>query len=173
MIDSEAMEAPGEVGALTFNTPLEAGLRALFLLAAGARRSFDLESLIYLDYAMVHSASFGGPPSLHPTTPSQGAQLLVRRALLRDGLELMRSRDLVERRYAKTGIRYKATDVGAHVCDQFSSAYAGLLRDRAAWSVKTLSAHSEQQLRNLFATQVRPVADELFIVGAPPDEGGK
>ena len=60
----------------TFNTSLEAGLRALFLLAAAGRRALDLQTLIYLDYALVHTDDFDGPSSLHPRTPSQRSQLL-------------------------------------------------------------------------------------------------
>lgn len=118
--------------------------------------------MIYLDYAMVHSAGFGGPPSLHPRTPSQGAQLLVRRALVQEGLELMRSRDLVEHRYGPSGIRYRATDVAGHVTEQFASPYAALLRERAAWVTKAMEDRSDSQLRDLFATELRPLASELI-----------
>jgi hypothetical protein len=149
--------------AQTFNTPLEAGLRALFLLAAAGRRALDLERLIYFDYAMVHSGDFDGPSSLHPATPSQGAQLLVRRALLQHGLELMRSRDLVERRYGAAGIRYRATEIGRHVADQFASRYAASLRERAAWVDEAMRDRSDRDLQMLFAARVRPLARDLVV----------
>jgi hypothetical protein len=152
----------------TFNTPLEAGLRALFILVASGRRALDLERLIYLDYAMMHSADFGGPPSIHPSTPSQGAQLLVRRALVQEGLELMRSRELVEHRYSASGIGYRATVVGGHVAGQFASAYSSQLRDRARWVANTMQDRSAAQLRDLFYAVMRPLASELL---AEPPSG--
>jgi hypothetical protein len=151
----------------TFNTPLEAGLRALFLLSAAGRGSVDLQRLMCFDYAIVHTEDFGGPPSLHPSTPSKGSQLLVRRALIQDGLELMRSRDLVERRFLAAGIRWRATQVGNHVSGQFSSAYAISLRERAAWVIRRFGDESDARLRDLFAGQARLLEDELIQAHAP------
>ena len=61
-----------------FNTPLEAGLRTLFLMSTG-RRSFDFQRLIYLDYILVHSGDLGGAESIHPQAPGQLGELLGRR----------------------------------------------------------------------------------------------
>jgi hypothetical protein len=146
----------------TFNTPLEAGLRALFLLTAAAKRSLDVQHLMYFDYAMVHSSDFDGPSSLHPPTPSQGSQLLVRRALIQEGLALMRSRDLVERRFLAAGIRWRVTPAGRHVAAQFSTEYAVRLRERAEWVLRTLGQHTDAELAELFAGRVRPLEDELI-----------
>jgi ABC-three component (ABC-3C) system Middle Component 2 len=153
-----AVSAPTQ----TFNTPLEAGLRALFLLTAADKRSLEVQRLMYFDYAMVHTGDFDGPPSLHPPTPSQGSQLFVRRALIQEGLELMRSRDLVERRFLAAGIRWRVTRVGRHVAAQFSSDYAASLRARAEWVLRTLGEPTDVELARLFAGRVRPLEDELI-----------
>lgn len=137
-----------------FNSPLEAGLRSLFLLAAAGRRAFDVQRLVYLDYALVHSADLGGPPSIHPIAPGQRGELLVRRELLQEGLALMRSRELVEQRFQRTGIVFAATRVGRHVAKEFESTYAADLRDRAAWVVGQFGALSDTALRQ----RLRPLA---------------
>ncbi len=155
----------------TFNTPLEAGLRALFLLAAAPRRSLDVQRLMYFDYALVHTADFGGPVSLHPRTPSQGAQLLVRRSLIQDGLDLMRSRDLVDRVFLKTGIGYRVTQAGRHVAGEFSSVYAQRLRERAEWVTKNLGERSESELARLFGERARNLGDELIAESGPGAAG--
>jgi hypothetical protein len=129
----------------TFNTPLEAGLRALFLLATG-RRSFDSQRLVYFDYFLVHSSDVGGAESLHPHTPSQKGELLVRRQLVQDGLSLMRSRDLIERRFVATGISYRSMKAGRYVVSLFESPYATALRERAEWVVETFGDLSDKQL---------------------------
>jgi hypothetical protein len=122
---------------------------------------------MYFDYAMVHTGDFDGPPSLHPPTPSQGSQLLVRRALIHEGLALMRSRDLVERRFLAAGIRWRVTRVGGHVAAQFSSDYAAALRERAEWVLRRLGEHTDAELAGLFGWRVRPLEDELIAAPRP------
>ena len=153
--------------ARTFNTPLEAGLRALFILKAAGRRSMDTQRLMYFDYLLVHSGTVSGPESLHPPTTSQKGELLVRRALLQDGLELMRSRDLVERRFQTTGIAYRATRAGHHLVAQFQSDYASLLRERAAWAVERFSDLSSARIAATLGAQVGNWDDELIAHSDP------
>jgi hypothetical protein len=150
-------------GPRLFNSPLEVGLRALFLLNASGRRSLDLQHLVSYDFALVHSSEVNGPPSLHPKTPAQGSELLVRRSVMQDGLELMRSRDLVDRRFQASGLTYAVTTVGQHVVAQFDSGYAGGLRERATWVIKTLHPLTPRQLDALLAPHARSLADELIL----------
>ncbi len=151
----------------TFNTPLEAGLRALFVLAAADRRAFDTQRLVYFDYLLIHSGDLDGPESLHPQTPAQGGELLVRRQLLQDGLDLMRSRELVERRFHKTGIVHAATAAGRHVAEQFESEYAEMLRERAGWVIATFGDYSDKKLGDLLGPRVRAGDDELIADSQP------
>lgn len=146
----------------TFNTPLEAGLRTLFVLAAAGRRSFDGQRLVYFDYMLVHSGDLGGAKSLHPTAPAQKGELLVRRQLVQSGLALMRSRELVERRFATTGIVYSSTSAGRHVVDQFDSAYADELRKRAGWVVETFGAYTDRGLAGVLRATINDWDDELI-----------
>ncbi|HTX33342.1 MAG TPA: ABC-three component system middle component 2 [Solirubrobacteraceae bacterium] len=154
-------------GPQLFNSALEAGLRSLFLLAASGRRGFDIQQLVGFDFALVHSSELDGPPSLHPRSPAQGQQLLVRRTLMQDGLELMRSRDLVDRKFQASGIVYGATRAGRHVAAQFDSLYAKELRERANWVVETLADLTARQLAELLDPQARALADELIVAQSP------
>ena len=144
----------------TFNTPLEAGLRTLFLMSTGTR-AFDSQRLVILDYILVHSADLGGEPSLHPEAPSQKGELLVRRQLIQDGLALMRSRDLLDRRFSSRGITYRATKAGRHVADQFDSDYARLLRDRARWVIDNFGGLSDHQLSEALKEHIGDWDEEL------------
>lgn len=145
----------------TFNTPLEAGLRSLFILAA-TKRALDSQRLIYFDYMLVHSGDVGGDESLHPRTPSQKGELLVRRRLVQDGLALMRSRELVERRFAATGIVYAATAAGRYVTEQFDTPYAAALRKRAKWVIDEFARCSDDQLATLLKARIGSWEDELI-----------
>jgi hypothetical protein len=145
----------------TFNTPLEAGLRVLFILAA-TKRALDTQRLIYFDYMLVHSGDVGGDESLHPRTPSQKGELLVRRRLVQDGVALMRSRELVERRYAATGIVYAATAAGRYMTEQFDSPYSTALRERAKWVIEEFSESTDDQLAGLLKARIGSWEDELI-----------
>lgn len=155
----------------TFNTPFEAGLRSLFILAAAGRRSFDTQRLVYLDYALVHSGDLHGPANLHPRTPSQKGELLVRRELVQEGLALMRSRELIERRFAATGIVYAATAAGRHVASEFDSDYAQLLRERGAWLITSFADATDQALATLLKAHVAAWGDELILDHQPNSNG--
>ena len=115
-----------------FSTPLESGLRALFLLTA-LRRPVDLQQLVVLDYLLVHSGDANGPESLHPATPHRAGEILVKRDVIHAGLRLMISRDLAAVEHGAEGVRYRATDLTGTFLTYFDGDYVARLRERAAW----------------------------------------
>ena len=95
-----------------YNTPIESGLRMLYLLVEAYPQLLNLQRLVYYDYLLVHSGDIpNGPQSLHPATPFRGAEWIVRRKKLSDGLDLMFSKDLISKTFNSTGILYCATDL--------------------------------------------------------------
>ena len=69
-------------GVLTFNSPIETGVRALILLSEAYPQGFDLQRILEYDYMMVHTGDFeNGPPSIHPALPLRSGELLVRRSV--------------------------------------------------------------------------------------------
>lgn len=133
----------------TFNGPLEAGLRAVALLAAAYPRLFDLQRLVAFDYLLVHTGDIGGPASLHPPAPMQSAELLVRRKLVEQALLLMMTRELIVREASTDGIRYRAGENAAPFMSSLETDYLKALRERAAWLVRQLGDSSDQELRTL------------------------
>jgi hypothetical protein len=131
----------------TFNGPLEAGLRAVAILGAAHPRSFDLQRLVAFDYLLVHTGDIGGPDSLHPPAPLQSAELLVRRKLVHQGLLLMMTRELVDRKFGAEGIRYQAGENAAPFLSSLGSEYLMELKQRALWLVDALGDHDETQFR--------------------------
>jgi hypothetical protein len=131
----------------TFNSPLEAGLRAITILGAAHPQSFDLQRLVAFDYLLVHTGDVGGPSSLHPPAPLQSAELLVRRKLVERALLLMMTRDLVEREFNTGGIRYRAGENAASFLSTLESDYLKKLKDRADWLVNSLGHLNEQDFR--------------------------
>jgi hypothetical protein len=130
-----------------FNGPIEVGLRALILLGEDFPSAYSLQRLVVFDYLLVHSDDLpGGPPGLHPKTPHRGSELLVRRAVLEEGLMLYQSRSLLERQYTADGVKFAATERTAAFLDALSSNYAAQLRERAAWLVRLFENTSDDEL---------------------------
>ncbi len=130
-----------------FNTPIESGLRLLFALDQAPGRAFDLQRLVSYDYLLVHSGDVeGGPTSLHPAVPYRGSELLVKRELVRAGLDAMFAKELLEKRFEPSGICYTATALTSAFLRLLVSPYASSLRTRAEWLATRFSDYSDAEL---------------------------
>jgi hypothetical protein len=141
--------APERHKPLTFNSPLEAGIRAVAILAAAYPSSFDLQRLIAFDHLLVHTSDVGGPASLHPPVPLRSAELLVRRKLIERALLLMMTRDLVSREVGPGGIRYTAGENAVPFLAAVQSDYVKALQERAHWLVDQLGVMPDPEFRAL------------------------
>lgn len=130
-----------------FNTPIETGLRLLFALDEAKGEAFDLQRLVSYDYLLVHSGDVeGGPTSLHPAVPFRGGELLVKRELVLAGLDAMFAKELLEKKFQRTGICYCATELTGPFLRLLVSAYASSLRARAAWVVSRFAICTDEML---------------------------
>ena len=132
---------------VTFNGPLEAGLRAVAILGSSHPRSFGLQRLVAFDYLLVHTGDIDGPASLHPPTPLQSAELLVRRKLVERALLLMMTRDLIKRKFASDGIRYQAGENAILFLSSMVSNYLSELKMRAEWLICEFGDKNEVDFR--------------------------
>ncbi len=137
-----------EKNPVTFNGPLEAGIRAVAVLGEAYPQSFDLQRLVAFDYLLVHTGDIGGPASLHPPAPLQSAELLIRRKLVEQGLLLMMTRELVQREVNSDGIRYRAGENAVPFLNALESVYLKALKQRARWLVETFADRPDQEFRN-------------------------
>ncbi len=130
-----------------FNTPIEFGLRTLFVLNCIAPRSSDLQRLIYYDYLILHTSDIDPQQaSIHPPYPYRSAEILVKRERLRKGLLIMHSRQLIDILFDGGGITYKATDLTPKFLQYFNSEYAEQLISSVAWVIQRFAAYSDKQL---------------------------
>jgi hypothetical protein len=138
-----------------FNSPIETGLRSLFVLTAAFPIPCSLQRLVILDYLLVHSDDIpGGPSGLHPQTPHRSGEILVRRGLLQAGLLLYQSRGLIETVYTKEGVFFAATEHSAAFLDALSTRYASGLRDRADWVVERFGPLTDSALEALVRAHI-------------------
>lgn len=148
------MSSPGHQ-ARPFNTPIESGLRLLFALDQAGGSSFDLQRLVSYDYLLVHSGDVeDGPSSLHPAVPFRGSELLVKRELVRVGLDAMFAKELLEKRFEPTGICYRATALTGAFLKLLVSPYASALRTRAEWVVTRFADYSDTELERYMTANV-------------------
>ncbi len=134
---------------VTFNSPLEAGVRAVTILVAAHPKSFDLHRLIAFDHLLVHTGDVGGPASLHPPVPLRSAELLVRRKLIERALLLMMSCELVTRVVDSQGIRYTAGENAVPFLAAIQSDYIKALQERARWLAGQLGTLPDAEFRVL------------------------
>lgn len=132
---------------VTFNSPLEAGVRAAVVLLFSYPRSYDLQRLVVFDYLLVHSGDAGGPSSLHPRLPLTTSELLVRRKLIERGLLLMISRGLVERVVDERGISYMAGELAETFVSSMTVPYSRALCERGQWAVSSFGEMDDEKLK--------------------------
>lgn len=137
-----------------FNSPFETGVRAAFILSAAYPKSFDLAHLVALDHFVVHSADIGGPESLHPATSTHAAEMLVRRELVREGLILMQSRQLVEFLADNSGFKYRAGPEIPTFTSTLRSTYFLKLEMCARFLVRRIDGLSDEEFDSLIEDQL-------------------
>lgn len=138
-----------------FNSPLECGLRALFILDASQSAPMDLQRIIAYDYLLVHSGDIeNGPPSLHPAVPHRGTELLVRRQAVQAGLNQMIAKELARIEFMPQGFLYRSTDLTSAFISLLKSPYAFQLKNRAEWINENFCSYSDQDLSSYIARNV-------------------
>lgn len=138
-----------------FNSPLECGLRMLFLLDAAAGKASDLQRLISYDYLLVHSGDVAdGPKSLHPSVPFRGTELLVKRELLSAGLNQMFSRELIVKTFDTSGILFSSTKLTSAFVALLKSDYSDALRTRSVWVIQRFGTMDDSNLSTFMADNI-------------------
>jgi hypothetical protein len=144
----------GTPGVVLFNGALETGVRAVVVLDAVFPRSFNLARLTWCDHLVVHTADIGGPPSLHPDIPQRTGELLVRRRLIEEGINLMRRLHMVDAKVCPEGILFQAGEEAAAFVDSLRTGYARELKVRAAWLADYLAEMSDEAMAALIADRI-------------------
>ena len=138
-----------------FNSPLEYGLRMMFLLNTIGQTQTDLQRLICYDYLLIHSGDVTeGPKSLHPAVPFRGSEWLIKRDLIRNGLDMMFSRELLDKRFSSKGIVYQGNELTNAFLSLLKSDYASELKNRAQWVIGRFGDISDEDLSRFMSDNV-------------------
>ncbi len=153
----------------TYNSELEAGLRALIVLEAMYPRACTLTEMTWFDYLTVHSADINGPESLHPDLPARGGELLVRRKLVHSSIQMMQRLHLVDAVYAETGVSYRASEDTPSFVDMLQANYNSRLKDVASWIAERFQGASSDEVEQQVGARIGRWTAE-FLVGGQPGE---
>ena len=134
-----------------FNGSLETGMRAVMALHASFPRELDIQRLTALDYLIVRTSLLDGPSDLHPSTPITTPVTQVRREAVYNALDLMMSRELVERSITDQGIYFRAGEYSSFFVEALTTPYAQRLLCRARWVADYFNEYSESQFDRLMA----------------------
>jgi hypothetical protein len=147
-----------------FNSLLETGIRSLVILNTVFPKSLDLQRLVEYDYLTVHTGDAGGPESLHAPLPLRTGEILVRRRIIEEGLNLMMTRNLIIHFPANEGIRYQSTDATGAFLSGLSTPYITKMKERANWVTEQFSNFTDEQLLGMtqklfdkWTTQFQPI----------------
>ncbi len=106
----------------SFNSPIEIGTRVALILSAVDSKT-SLDELVMLDYALLYSEEFGGPPNLHPALPNHVAEIAHRRELIPGAISFLLKRGLIDLILEKTGHYYRKNEDTLDFVSCLQSAY--------------------------------------------------
>ncbi|WP_068605022.1 ABC-three component system middle component 2 [Paenibacillus swuensis] len=131
-----------------YNTPLELGLRALFILRAARDSSYSLDRLVYLDYLTTYSSdSELDLKSLHPDYPLRVIELFTRRTVLQQGLSLMATKGLIGIEYNDKGFLYSGNINTVWFLTTINNNYAIQLSNSVEKIIEYYKEFSDEQIK--------------------------
>lgn len=145
-----------------YNSSIEIGLRCLFLLSRFTKEGLSIDKLIYLDYFLIHSGDISKEQkSIHPKYPFRGAEIVVKRQLLTNALNLLICRELIKVHFSAIGILYKITPIGYKAMEYFESDYAEKIMKVSDWIYTTFHEHTEEQLSEVIHANIQKWGSEF------------
>jgi hypothetical protein len=150
------------------NSPLETGIRVVFVLAEAFPSSFDIQSLVRLDHMLLHTGQNSGPPSIHPEIPGSIGELAMKHDWIKAGVDAMMRAGLVSARVTEDGFRFSASENAGAFVAALGSPYATMLHERASWLVR-----QQREREPIASPGVRALVGQWIAgTGDPADEIG-
>jgi hypothetical protein len=150
-----------------FNNNLETGLRVLSILNATFPKSYDLQSIVYLDYLTVHTGDISNDTiSLHPPVPNRKGEMFVRREIIYSSLELFISKGLISRLYLKSGIEYIASENSTTFLESLNEEYSVKLQAMSNWVNIFVKEHQEGKLKDYMLSYLTDSSSNMIKINS-------
>ncbi|MFN3021812.1 ABC-three component system middle component 2 [Chryseobacterium sp. TY3] len=134
-----------------FNNPLEVGLRLLCILNEAYPKKISLQSLIYVDYIIIHSGDFDSAiESIHAPVPYRESEIYIRRNLIKNSLDFLLNKSLIDISYDVNGITYLASENSTPFLENLSENYTLELIKRVSWFFNKYESINESILKDIF-----------------------
>ena len=144
------MNNPFEHRGKIFNTPIEYALRSLLIITKIGSNGIDIDRLIAYDYLVLNSGDIqGGPESIHPPIPFRSAQILIKRDIIKKGINILLSKELIGIKYSKQGIYYIPTDLTLGFITYLNSKYFISIQERISWVINQFANYSDNKLKKM------------------------
>ena len=146
-----------------YNTPVELGVRCLLTLKnnSESEHKFDLDRLMYFDYMSVFSGDLSGPTSMHAPVPNRGVQVYARRDLIKRGLTVLISKELLDVSNTEDGIYYEINENGLKFLAYFDSKYFLELDERVTWTSEEFGNQSTVQIEEYINSNLHKWGSDL------------
>ncbi len=146
-----------------FNSPLEIGLRTLFILNSISPTEIDLNRLVIYDYFLLNSNDFpNGPKSLHPPIPRRSCQIIIKPLIFKDALALMRSKELIDIVFSIEGIKYKSNILTEKFIELQENEYSKRLLEISKWIKVQFGDYSDERLNTLVKNNIPNWGNEFI-----------
>ena len=138
-----------------FNSPMEIGLRILYILQAVFPQQLDLNRLVIYDYFLLNSADFpNGPESLHPAIPHRSSQIIVKPLIIKDALAMMQSKELIDVNFSAEGIKYQANPLTDKFIEFQESNYSRKLLTISNWIKLQFGQVDDNSLKTIIENNI-------------------
>lgn len=148
------------------NTPLEFGLRALIMLSKLSNNGTDIERLLVYDYILTNSGEFNSKlPSIHAETPYKYSKLLVKRDILKEGINILIRYGLITLDYSEEGIIYKKNKYTQKFLDNIDSIYKDRLEVVAEWISSDVHCKEVSEIEYDLKARIKKYGIEFYEGG--------
>ena len=107
------------------NSSLETSLRISLMLNQLFDIKLNADEIVLLDYYIIHLNDFDSTyDSIHPNIPNRENELLIRRKLVLDSINILESRSLINVNYTESGIRYSGNFLTSELSQNLESTYS-------------------------------------------------
>jgi hypothetical protein len=134
-----------------YNTSVEVGVRLLMIIKR-FNKGIDLESMIVLDYLILHAnivdKNFS---SLHPDNPFHGLELISKRSVTKDAINLLIAKGLIDIEFSQKGIIYLPNAITDYFLSFFEGAYFNNLSANIDKIVNKFAKYDEKELQKYVA----------------------
>lgn len=145
------------------NSPIEFGLRALILLTQIGDEGIDIDRLLIYDYLLTNSGEFNKEyPSLHAETPYKYSKLVVKREVLKEGVNIFTKCGLIDVILNETGIYYKKNMYTEAFLKNMTSKYKQKLVDIARWIISDIHYKDDSKIEEEINSRILKYGIEFY-----------